>query len=65
MEILGSADGTSYATLEPAKDYTFDSTTANTMSIPLATTTQRYVQVKVNSNSGWPAAQIAEFEIYK
>lgn len=25
---------------------------------------QRYLQVKVTGNTGWPAAQIAEFEVY-
>ncbi len=65
MEILGSTDGTTYSTLAPATAYTFDSTTANTVTIPATAATERYVQVKVTSNSAWPAAQIAEFEIYK
>jgi len=65
FQILGSTDGTTFASLAPAADYTFNSATNNTVNIPFPATTARYLQVKVNSNSGWPAAQIAEFEVYK
>jgi hypothetical protein len=65
MEILGSTDGSSFTSVVPATDYTFDSTTANTVTVPFTATDLRYVQVKVSSNTGWPAAQIAEFEVYK
>lgn len=64
MEILGSTDGTHFSTLVPPADYTFDSATGNTVTVTFASATVRYVQVLVASNTGWPAAQIAEFEIY-
>lgn len=64
LQILGSTDGANFSTLVPAGDYTFDSTTDNTVSISFSSASVRYVQVKVSSNTGWPAAQIAEFEVY-
>ncbi len=64
LQILGSTDGTNFTTLAPAADYVFDSTKDNTVSISFAAASVRYVQVKVSSNTGWPAAQIAEFEVY-
>ena len=64
LQILGSTDGTNFSTLVPASDYTFDSSKDNTVSISFAPASVRYVQVKVSSNTGWPAAQIAEFEVY-
>jgi len=66
FEILGSTDGTNFTTVVAATDYTFNAATnSNTVNIPFNTTDLRYVRVKVNSNSGWPAAQIAEFEVFK
>jgi len=66
FEILASSDGSNYTTVIPAADYTFDSgANNNTVTINLpATIQQRYIQVKVTGNTGWPAAQIAEFEVY-
>ncbi len=66
FQLLGSTDGTTFNSLVPAADYTFNSdSNHNTVNITFAATDLRYVQVKVNSNTAWPAAQIAEFEIYK
>ena len=66
VELLGSADGKAYTTLVPATDYAFDpAANNNTVTITLpAPVQQRYLQVKVTANTGWPAAQIAEFEAY-
>jgi len=66
FQILGSTDGTNFTTVVAATNYTFNAdTNSNTVNIPFNTTDLRYVRVKVNSNSGWPAAQIAEFEVFK
>ena len=66
LEILTSTDGVTYTSVVPAADYTFDpGANNNTITIPLpAGTTAQHVQVRVTGNTGWPAAQIAEFEVY-
>jgi len=65
LEILAGSDGQTFTTIVPAADYTFDPGTNNTVTINLPTTIhQRYIQVKITQNTGWPAAQIAEFEVY-
>ena len=65
-EILDSSDGKTFSTVVPTADYTFDPTgNNNTVTINLLDAIQtRYLQVKVTGNTGWPAAQIAEFEAY-
>jgi len=67
IELLASADGTNYTTVVPATDYVFDpGANNNTATIKLpASIQQRYLQIKVTANSGWPAAQIAELEVYE
>lgn len=67
LEILASTDGTNYTTVVPATDYAFDpGTNNNTATVTLPQPIQqRYIQVKVTANSGWPAAQIAELEAYQ
>lgn len=66
FELLASNDGVNYTTIKPVADYVFDPTlNNNAVSIDLPTNAQyRFLQVKVTGNTGWPAAQIAEFEAY-
>ncbi|WP_405580727.1 discoidin domain-containing protein [Streptomyces sp. NBC_01190] len=52
-------------TVLPFISYTFNPATGNTVTITLpSTVTARYVRLNFNSNTGWPAAQLSEFEIY-
>jgi hypothetical protein len=66
FEVLASSDGQTFATVVPAAQYAFDpGTNNNTVTINLPGTVQyRYLRVEVTGNTGWPAAQIAEFEAY-
>jgi hypothetical protein len=43
--------------------YTFTSPT-NVVNIPVPATTARYVRVNFTANSGWPAGQASELEVY-
>ncbi|HEX6360621.1 CARDB domain-containing protein [Actinophytocola sp.] len=60
--VLGSSDGTSFAGLVPSTGHTF-SPSANTVTIPVSGST-RYVRLQITANTGWPAAQLSEFELY-
>jgi hypothetical protein len=65
ITVLGSQDGTTYTTLVPSADYTFDPSTQNTVTIPLpAATQEQYLRISVTGNTGWQAAQLSEFEIF-
>ncbi|GIH15068.1 discoidin domain-containing protein [Rugosimonospora africana] len=65
LSVLGSTNGTTYTTVLPSAGYTFDPATGNTVSVSLpAGTAAQYLRLSVTANTGWPAAQVAEFEIY-
>ncbi|MBM9510455.1 galactose-binding domain-containing protein, partial [Actinacidiphila acididurans] len=52
-------------TLAPAANYTFNPSTGNTVTITLpSTATVRYVRLNFTANTGWPAGQISEFQIF-
>jgi hypothetical protein len=65
LSVLGSANGTSYTTLVGSAGYDFDPSTGNMVTIALpAGTSEQYLQLDITGNTGWDAAQIAEFEIF-
>ena len=64
ISVSGSVNGSSYSTLVSAADYQFMPDTGNTVSIGVAGASARYVRLNIDSNTGWPAAQISELEIY-
>ncbi|MGO4421765.1 mycodextranase, partial [Streptomyces sp. MCAF7] len=65
LSVLGSADGSSYATVVGAQDYRFDPARGNAVTLNLPQNTDlRYLRLQVTANSGWPAAQFSEVEAY-
>jgi hypothetical protein len=65
LSVLGSTNGSTYTTLVPSANYTFNPATGNTVSFNLPSgTTDQYVELSFTANTGWSAAQISEFEIY-
>ncbi|WP_442933667.1 discoidin domain-containing protein [Micromonospora sp. CPCC 206060] len=64
LSVLGSTDGSSFSTLTGPAGYTFDPASGNTVSIPLPAGDHRFVRLTFTGNSGWPAGQLAEFEVY-
>ncbi|THV28756.1 discoidin domain-containing protein [Glycomyces paridis] len=64
VELRGSADGTNFTTLASAQARTFDPNAGNTVSIEVDPASVRFVRVVVTANTGWPAAQISELEVY-
>jgi hypothetical protein len=63
LTISGSSDGGSYSSIVPSRGYTFDPASGNTASVSFGTTSQRFVRLTITGNTGWPAGQIAEFEV--
>jgi hypothetical protein len=64
LQIQGSTDGTTFTGLSPSTGYTFDPATGNTATITFPFANARYVRVNVTGNTGWPAGQISQLEVY-
>jgi hypothetical protein len=63
LSVLTSTDGTNFSTVVGSSTYTFTSPT-NVVNITVPATNARYVRVNITANSGWPAGQASEFEVY-
>jgi hypothetical protein len=65
LSVLGSANGSSFTQIVGSAGYTFNPATGNTVTISLPSgTSARYVQLGFTGNTGWPAAQLSEFEVF-
>ncbi|SFE99397.1 Right handed beta helix region [Actinacidiphila alni] len=64
LSVLGSTDNNSYSTLKSSAGYTFNPSSGNTVTIPVTSATARYVRLTITGNTGWPAGQLSEFEVY-
>ncbi|MEU8271337.1 CARDB domain-containing protein [Sphaerisporangium sp. NPDC049002] len=64
LSVQGSADGSSFSTVVASANYVFNPATGNSVTINFGAATYRYWRVNVTANTGWPAAQISEFELY-
>jgi hypothetical protein len=64
LSVLGSTNGSSWTTLVPSASYTFNPSTGNTVTISLPVSQVQYLQLNFTANSGWPAGQVSEFEIF-
>lgn len=64
IQVLGNTqDSATFNSLVSAHSYTFNPASGNTVTIPV-TATVKQVRLNITANSGAPAGQIAEFEIY-
>ncbi|MET8305431.1 discoidin domain-containing protein [Micromonospora sp. NPDC005173] len=64
LSVLGSTNGSSFTTLKASAGYTFNPATGNTATVTFAATSQRYLRLTITGNSGWPAGQLSELEVY-
>ncbi|GAA1258088.1 discoidin domain-containing protein [Kitasatospora nipponensis] len=64
LAVQGSTDGTTFATLAASADHTFDPASGNTVTLTFGATGARWVRIAISANTGWPAAQLAEIEVY-
>ncbi|HEY0687916.1 MAG TPA: CARDB domain-containing protein [Kribbella sp.] len=64
LAVQGSATGTSFSDIVASAGYNFNPTSGNTVTISFPSTTARYVRLNITANTGWPAGQISEFELY-
>ncbi|MGW5283188.1 discoidin domain-containing protein [Streptomyces collinus] len=64
LKIQGSTDNQNFTDLTASKAYTFDSSDDQSSTISFDTTTTRYVRALFTANTGWPAGQASELEVY-
>jgi hypothetical protein len=64
LSVLGSADGASFSTIAGSANYSFDPATGNTATITFSPATARYLRLNFTANTGWPAAQASEFQVF-
>ncbi|BCL18025.1 discoidin domain-containing protein [Micromonospora sagamiensis] len=64
LSVQGSPDGGGFSTIVASAGRAFGPANANTVTINFPATTTRYVRVAITANTGWPAAQLAELEVY-
>ncbi|MEU4195159.1 CARDB domain-containing protein [Kribbella sp. NPDC026611] len=61
LTVQGSTNGSSFTQLVASTAYNFSGT--NVVTISFATTSARYVRLTFTANTGWPAAQLSEFDL--
>jgi hypothetical protein len=64
LSVLGSTDNSTYGTVKASAGYTFNPASGNTVTVTFGATTQRWLRLTFTGNTGWPAGQISEFEVY-
>ncbi len=65
ITVQGSANGSTFTDIVGSAGYVFNPAVANnSVTIHFAAASTRYVRLSVSANTGWPAAQLSEFEIY-
>ncbi|SDU61956.1 discoidin domain-containing protein [Jiangella alkaliphila] len=64
IEVQGSTDGSSFSTIVAPAPVSFAPAAANTATITFAPATTRYVRLRFTANTGWPAGQVSELEVY-
>ncbi|MCO5994286.1 discoidin domain-containing protein [Actinoallomurus rhizosphaericola] len=62
--VQGSTDGTKYTDIVGSAGHTFDPASNNTVTIGFGTVVTRYLRLSISANTGWPAGQLSEFEVY-
>jgi len=64
LSVQGSTDNSSWSTLSGSAGRNFNPATGNTVTIDFTAATVRYVRITITGNTGWPAGQLSELEIY-
>ncbi|GLW05741.1 hypothetical protein Misp01_08710 [Microtetraspora sp. NBRC 13810] len=64
IAVLGSTDGGTFTGVVAPASYTFNPATGNTATITFPPTTRRHLRLTFTANTGWPAGQLSEFEVY-
>jgi hypothetical protein len=64
VQIQGSTDGSAFTTIAGSRGYSFDPATGNTATATFGAVTARYVRLTFTANTGWPAGQLSELQVW-
>ncbi|MEV4759558.1 CARDB domain-containing protein [Micromonospora sp. NPDC049559] len=64
LSVRGSGNGSTFSDLVASQTYTFNPASGNTVTINFTAATTRYLRINITANSGWPAGQLSELEVY-
>ncbi|MGN9810048.1 discoidin domain-containing protein [Micromonospora sp. BQ11] len=64
LSVQGSPDGSAFSTIVTSAGRQFSPANGNTVTIGFPATSTRFVRIAITANTGWPAAQLAELEVY-
>jgi Carbohydrate binding module (family 6)/F5/8 type C domain len=64
LTLQASTDGSNFATVLGSATYTFNPGSNNTVTLTFPATSQRYWRVTVTANTGWPAGQVSELQVW-
>ncbi|WP_237405089.1 choice-of-anchor D domain-containing protein [Actinacidiphila reveromycinica] len=64
VSLTASTDGSTFTTLKASASYSFTPTSSNTVTLSFPATSQRYFRLNFTANTGWPAGQLSEFQVW-
>jgi hypothetical protein len=64
LSVSGSTDGTAFTGIVGSGAVRFDPATGDNATLSFAAVSTRFVRVTITANTGWPAGQLAELEVY-
>ncbi|WP_209636223.1 discoidin domain-containing protein [Kibdelosporangium banguiense] len=64
LSVQASASASTFSDIVASTGYQFNPATSNTVTINYTAMTTRYLRLNFTANTGWPAGQVAEFEVY-
>ncbi|MBB5869094.1 chitodextrinase [Allocatelliglobosispora scoriae] len=64
LSVQGSTNGSTFSTLAASAGKVFDPASGNTVTITFTAAATRYVRINVTANTGWPAAQLSDLQVF-
>ncbi|MER7175004.1 discoidin domain-containing protein [Streptomyces mesophilus] len=64
LAVQGSQDGTGFSVLAASAARSFAPGNGNTVTIGFPAAQTRFVRVQITANTGWPAAQLSELQVF-
>ncbi|MCZ7421531.1 discoidin domain-containing protein [Verrucosispora sp. WMMA2121] len=64
LTVQGSTNGSAFSTLVGSTGYAFNPAAGNTVTVSVAPASTRHVRLLITANTGWPAGQLSELEVY-
>ncbi|WP_420855853.1 discoidin domain-containing protein, partial [Thermoactinospora rubra] len=64
LTVRGSANGSTFTDLVASAGYSFTPATGNSVTIAFNAATVRHIRLHITANTGWPAGQLSELEVY-